>query len=323
MEKILITGITGQDGIFLTNNLINLNSNIQIIGTTRSNDSQLFKNRLLKLNNKNNKNISLINIDLSNKTEVFEMVNNFKPTSVYNLAGPSSVYGSIDNPKSSTHAIESIFDNLIESLIQNKNFCNFFQASSSEMFENKSNPAIDESTNFNPNSPYAKAKLKNHNKAIELAELYDWNIVSGIMFNHESEFRNKNYLTGKIINSAIEIKKGHKSKLEIGSLEYIRVWSFAGDVVEAMTVLLNNDARGSFVIGSGTGNSIELMAQIVFNYFGLSLNDHVEINSSLLRQGDPVVKVSNPSKILNEFGWKSKTNFEDLLIRCIEKRENI
>ena len=158
---------------------------------------------------------------------------------------------------------------------------------------------------------------------MKLTELYDWNIVSGIMFNHESEFRNKNYLTGKIINSAIEIKKGYKSKLEIGSLEYIRDWSFAGDIVEAMTLLLNNDARGSFVIGSGSGNSIEHMAQIVFDYFGLPLNDYIEINKSLLRQGDPIVKISNPLKILNKIGWKSKTNFEELLIRCIEKRENI
>ena len=323
MEKILITGITGQDGIFLSNYLINSNSNIQIVGTTRNNNSELFRTRLLKLNKENNNNITLLNIDLSNKNEVFEMVNDLKPTSIYNLAGPSSVYNSIKYPKESTHAIESIFNNLTEALIKNKNFCNFFQASSSEMFENKSNPLIDESTNFIPNSPYAEAKLKNHNKAIELGESYDWNIVSGIMFNHESEFRNKDYLTGKIINSAIEIKNGNKSKLEIGSLDYIRDWSFAGDIVEAMVVLLNNDARGSFVIGSGTGHSIEHMAQIVFEYFGLSLNDYIEINNSLLRQGDPIVKVSNPLKILNEYGWKSKTKFEDLLLRCIEKREVI
>ena len=321
MEKILITGITGQDGIFLSNYLINSKSNIQVVGTTRSNNNELFRTRLLKLNIKNNNNVSLLNIDLLNKNKVFELVNDLKPTSIYNLAGPSSVYKSIKNPKESTHAIENIFNNLTESLIKNKNFCNFFQASSSEMFENKSNPLIDESTNFNPNSPYAEAKLKNHNKAIELGKSYDWNIVSGIMFNHESEFRNKDYLTGKIINSAIEIKNGHKSRLEIGSLEYIRDWSFAGDIVEAMVVLLNNDARGSFVIGSGTGHSIERMVQIVFEYFGMSFYDYIEINNSLLRQGDPIVKVSKPLKILNEYGWKSKTKFEDLLIRCIEKRE--
>ena len=172
-----------------------------------------------------------------NKKEVLEFIQFVNPDYVYNLTGPSSVYESIKTPDESIKKITTIFNNLTESLIKSKNFCNFFQSSSSEMFGNTNESILNENSNFKPNSPYATAKLINHESVINLNKTYDWPIVSGIMFNHESEFRTDNYLFPKIINSAIKIYFKKDDVLEIGSLDYKRDWSYAKDIVEIVIQL--------------------------------------------------------------------------------------
>ena len=319
MENILITGISGQDGLFLTAKLLNENNKIKIFGTSR-NPSKIFFDKLNTLVGENKfSNVELIKIDLNNFSNVQELINKVEPCSVYNLSGPSSVYNSLKDSENTSRQILNIFDNLTEALIKNNQFPNFFQASSSEMFGNISSTFLDESSEFNPNSPYAVSKLENHYKALELNKNYNWPIKSGILFNHESEFRNKDYLIMKLISSAFKIQKGEIKYLELGSVSYIRDWSFAGDTINAIYEITNNGSLSHYVIGTGVEKSIEDMAKIVFSYFDLDLDNYLKINKSLLRKGDPVRVVSNPSKLKEELLWKPKLEFEDLIYRCIKK----
>ena len=137
------------------------------------------------------------------------------------------------------------------------------------------------------------------------------------MFNHESEFRDDNYLFMKIINTAISIYRNEKKQLTLGSLEYIRDWSFAGDVADAIYLIAFSHIPEDFVIGSGTGNSIEELIQIIFEELDLDYKKHIKINEKLLRDGDPEVIISDPSKLKDMLGWNPKLNFRDLVKRCL------
>ena len=317
MKKILITGITGQDGLFLTEKYLNENENHFVYGISRSNDLNLFYKKLNTLHVKSVENLKILNIDLNNRNQVFDLLKKINPQAVYNFSGPSSVYQSLDNKEGSISTIKNIFDNLTESLIKLENFCNFFQASSSEMFENVSNNAIDENTRMVPNSPYAIGKHENHKTVLKLSKEFNWNIVSGIMFNHESEFREDDYLIKKIINSADKISKKQMSSFQLGSPDYVRDWSFAGDVINAAFTLIKNNSKGSYVIGSGKGSKILDIVEIVFDSFNLNWENYLEINEDLLRKGDAKVKVSNPAKIKQDIGWETSMNFDKLIYRCI------
>ena len=185
-----------------------------------------------------------------NKKAVSKLIKDIGPDQIFNLSGPSSVYNSYLNPKKTDKTINEIFDNLIYGCIENKIYPNFFQASSSEMFAN-STQKLDESSAFDPKSPYATAKLNIHLKIPSLRENYNWKINSGIMFNHESEFRNDEYLIMKIINGALKIKNGNHEILTLGSLDLIRDWSYAKDVVEAVHCINHFSNGDDYVIGSG------------------------------------------------------------------------
>ena len=318
--KVLITGISGQDGIFLTNKLLESHNDIEIYGTSRDYNEKKFLANLESVSkNKDFSKVNVQNIDLLNSNSVENMVSEIKPDYLFNLSGPSSVYESLINPNIKKEIVQ-IFDNLINAGLRNNHFFKFFQASSSEMFNQHDSKRLNENSSFNPISPYAEGKLIVHEKIQTIKKEYSWLISSGIMFNHESEFRENNYLTSKIINTAFQIYKKREDKLIIGSLDYVRDWSFAGDIMEAASILTFNDAKGSYVLGSGVGKSIKDLVQIVFSYFNLDWDKYVVVDNSLLRSGDPKIKISDPSKILNEYGWKTKLSFEDLIERCIENK---
>ena len=149
---------------------------------------------------------------------------------------------------------------------------------------------------------------------------YEWEIYSGIMFNHESEYRKNNYLFMKIINTAIDISKGRGENLTLGSKEYIRDWSYAKDVSQAVFKITNYGKEGTYVIGSGREHKIIDIVENVFKYLKLNWEEHLYIDSSLLRNGDPARVVADPTKINNELNWKAETSFEEMLERCIEYR---
>ena len=320
MKKILITGITGQDGLFLTNHLINKYEKLKIVGTSRQDNHSIFYNNLLSLGVKNRADVSVYQIDLNDYNIAHNLISDFKPHYVYNLSGPSSVYESFSNVKNKK-LITNIFDNLTSALIKSNNFARFFQASSSEMFSPNCNEDLNENSEFLPNSPYALAKLDNHNKVISLNKKYDWNIYSGITFNHESEFRKQNYLIMKIITAAWKIKNNKGINLTIGSLDYTRDWSHAQDIVVAINLLTEKGASPDYVIGSGEGKKIKDILDYVFQKYNLDWTAFVQIDKNLLRDGDSKKIISDPRKIKNELNWETKITFEQMLDRCIDKIE--
>jgi len=316
--KILITGISGQDGIFLTKLIKEEYSNFNIIGTSRNLNSNQFLKKL-KINDlKENQLINIINLDLESEQEVSKFLSDFSPNMVFNLAGPSSVNESIKNPELE-YVITKIFDNLIQGLLESKNLCNFYQSSTSEMYGlNNKLKIYDETCKFVPNSPYASGKLSNHKKISSLRNKYDWNIYSGIMFNHESEYRKNEFLFMKVITTAYKIKNKNETTLKLGSLEYFRDWSYAKDIVEGILLLTQEGVEFDYVLGSGVGTSIENLVDIIFNLFDLDYKNYVEVENSILRINDPKVIISNPNKIYKELGWKTKHTLENFIEKVVK-----
>ena len=317
--KVLITGISGQDGIFLTNKLLESHKNITIYGTSRNyNEKKFLKNLKSVSNSENFSKVIIKNINLLDSNSVENMVDEIRPDLLFNLSGPSSVYESLKNPNIKKQ-IGKIFDNLINAGIKKNNFFKFFQASSSEMFNQHVNEKLNENSMFNPISPYAEGKLEVHKKIENIKKEYNWKISSGIMFNHESEFRQNDYLFMKIIKSAIEIKNNKKNNLIVGSLDLVRDWSFAGDFAEAIYLICLDGNGENYVMGSGVGRSINDLVRIIFEHFNLDPEEFIEVDSANLRPGDPLEIVSDPSKIKDELNWETSLGFEDLILRCIKK----
>ena len=323
LSKHLITGVTGQDGVFLTSAILNDNPNDLIFGLSRNKNHNIFldkvKNYLAIEESLNN--IKILDINLLNSVEVKNLILDITPKYIYNLTGPSSVYESLQEGSTAYNDIINIFNNLSSPLVESGLESNFFQASSSEMFDVSTSP-LNEISKLKARSPYAKAKLSVHKKVQELKVNSQLNISSGIMFNHESEFRADQYLIMKIINSIIKIKSGEIENFQVGSLELTRDWSYAKDVASAIYNMNKNDDSQDYVIGSGTGSSIKNILSIVFEYFDLDWQQYVLVNDSLLRPGDPLSIVSDPKKIQTELGWETNTTLEEMLIKCIEFKVN-
>ena len=318
MKKVLITGISGQDGIFLTSKLLN-KKKYRVFGVSRSSEEK-FIEKLSTLNHENFDNLKLYNINQFDQQSVDSMFDEVKPNIIFNLSGPSSVYNSLNDNNLSKNNIIKIFDNLINSSFKLDHFPKFFQASSSEMYGLNNKEILSENDEFSPNSPYAEGKYHIHKKIIEMNKNKGLDIKSGIMFNHESEFRSDDYLFMKIINFALNAKKGQT--LEVGSLKYIRDWSFASDIVDAMYDITLHGKSDIYCIGSGQGNTIEELASIIFEKCNLNYKEFIKENKDILRKNDPQTRICNPKKINDEFGWAPSISFEELVHRCINKKFN-
>ena len=316
MKNVLITGISGQDGIFLAHNFLKKEPETNIFGISRNTRGIIKKLKYLDLG-VNTNNLNLISGDLTDLNLCKNILNEVRFDEIYNLSGPSNVYESLNQPVETKNNIIKIFNNLTENIIKSGKLINFFQASSSEMYGNNGEKVLDEKSKFNPNSAYAEAKLINHKKILMYKNELNWNITSGIMFNHESEFRKNNFLFMKIINKALEIKKKNKGFLEVGSLDYKRDWSYAQDIVDAMYLINKNPKSGVYVIGSGSSYSIERIIDRVFNVLNLDYKNYIKVNPKLLRDGDPVEIFSNPQKLKNDYRWEPKYNLESFIKKII------
>ena len=249
----------------------------------------MFLNNLKKVNDKfEPQNIKLINLNLYNKDELKSFFSETTIDKIAHLSGSSSVYRSFTDPENYKKLIIDQFDNLATACIENNFQPTFFQAGSSEMFSSKAALPLSETSEMKPRSPYAEAKYTLHNKVIELRNDMNWNIKSGIMFNHESEFRANEFLIMKIINTVIDIKESNATELIIGSLDHSRDWSYAMDIAEAICLILFEDDPVDYVIGSGEGNTIRNLIEIVSNYFDIDYKSFTKVDENLLRDGDPL-----------------------------------
>ena len=324
MKNILITGINGQDGVILTSKLLNVSKDIKILGTSRTPDLSSFTNKLNIFNEpKNLDNLEIVDIDFFNTIELESLVKNFKPDIVFNLMGPSNVNQSIGQEDYYLKHIYLSFKCLVNQLSKIDKKIKFFQASSSEMYKESTTP-LNEQSLLLPRNPYAIAKYKVKN-SIDTNELNTKNLIflEGIMFNHDSELRTDNFLIMKIINNTINIYKKNIKKITVGSLDYIRDWSYAGDIMDAAIKMLELDSHQTFVIGSGKGTSIQKLLEITFSEFNFDWNKFVDVDKSLLRKNDPIKIVSDPSKIESKLGWATKHSIEEIIQKFIKYKMDL
>lgn len=268
MEKVaLITGIGGQDAAYLAKNL--LEKGFKVIGTSRrSSADNLFRLKSLGIENE----LEILSADVQEHARIQELVMNIKPTQFYNLAAQSFVADSFKSPIYTSLVNGTSVLNILESIRLFSPETRFYQASTSEMFGKVNEVPQTESTRFYPRSPYGVAKLYAHHITINYRESYDLFACSGILFNHESPLRGEDFVTKKIVRGLVEYSKNHENTLELGNLEAQRDWGFAGDYVEAMRLMLEQNEPDDFVICTGKTETIRNFCEIVAKILGIDLN---------------------------------------------------
>lgn len=326
MKKAIITGITGQDGAYLTELL--LNKDYKVYGTYRRTSSVNFW-RLKELGILNHPNLTLVEYDLTDPTTSIRMIDSIRPDEIYNLAAQSFVGVSFDQPllTSSITGLGAL--NILEAIRIIDPNIKFYQASTSEMFGHvQAIPQI-ESTPFYPRSPYGVAKLYAHWMTINYRESYDIFGSSGILFNHESPLRGLEFVTRKITDGAAKISLGMQECLELGNLDAKRDWGFAKDYVEGMHLILQHHKPETFVLATNRTESVRDFVRLAFKGVGIKLefkgaNENeiaidqstgktvVKVNPKYFRPAEVELLIGNPQKAKTELGWEPKTSLEEL-----------
>lgn len=318
MARALIIGVSGQDGAYLSQFL--LNKGYEVFGTSRDASSTHFTN-LSKLNvNHSVQKISMATNDLSSVLSVIEKVN---PDEIYNLAGQTSVGLSFIQPVEAMESIAFGTLNILEAIRLLDRPLRFYNAGSGECFGDTENIAVSEKSPFSPRSPYAVAKVAAYEMVKNYQESYGLFACTGILFNHESPLRANRFVTQKIVNSAYRISNHLEEKLLLGNLEIYRDWGWAPDYVEAMWLMLQQKEPQSFLISTGRTVSLKYFIQKVFAFYGLNWEDHLVIDSDLFRPSDIRYSNGNPQKAFDQLGWKATTDVESVVEKmCIAARES-
>lgn len=324
----LITGITGQDGSFLAEFL--LEKGYDVHGTIRR-SSVDFRERIAHLEGQSH--FHLHYADLSDSMSMIQVVNKVKPTEIYNLAAQSHVQVSFDSPEFTADVDATGVLRVLEAVRQCglTDSCRIYQASTSELYGKVEEVPQNEKTPFHPYSPYAVAKLYGFWIVKEYREAYNMYCCSGILFNHESERRGETFVTRKITLAAARIAQGKQDKLYLGNLSSLRDWGYAKDYVECMWLILQQDKPEDFVIATGVQHSVREFCYLAFKHVGIELEfvgegeDEkgidkatgrvlVEVSKDFYRPTDVVNLWGDPTKAKNELGWNpSKTSFEELV----------
>lgn len=324
----LITGITGQDGSFLAEFL--LEKGYEVHGTIRR-SSVDYRERIAHL--EGTPNFHLHYADLSDSMSIMQIIGKIRPTEVYNLAAQSHVQVSFDAPEFTADVDATGVLRVLEAVRQNGliEVCKIYQASTSELYGKVEEVPQNENTPFHPYSPYAVAKLYGYWIVKEYREAYNMFCCSGILFNHESERRGETFVTRKITLAAARIAQGKQDKLYLGNLSSLRDWGYAKDYVECMWLILQNKIPEDFVIATGEQHSVREFCQLAFRYAGIELEFRgkgleekgidkatgrviVEVSEDFYRPTDVVNLWGDPTKARKELGWNPmKTSFEELV----------
>ena len=333
MKKALITGITGQDGSYLAEFL--LEKGYDVHGTIRR-SSVDFRERIAHLEGKPH--FHLHYADLSDSMSILQVVNKVKPDEIYNLAAQSHVQVSFDSPEFTADVDATGVLRVLEAVRQCglTETCRIYQASTSELYGKVEEVPQNEKTPFHPYSPYAVAKLYGFWIVKEYREAYNMFCCSGILFNHESERRGETFVTRKITLAAARIAQGKQDKLYLGNLSSLRDWGYAKDYVECMWLILQHDKPEDFVIATGVQHSVRDFCYLAFKHVGIELEfvgegeDEkgidkatgkvlIEVSPDFYRPTDVVNLWGDPSKAVKELGWNpAKTSFEELVRIMVE-----
>jgi GDPmannose 4,6-dehydratase len=311
MKTALITGITGQDGSYLAEML--LKKGYKVVGVKRR-TSLISTDRIDNIFNDPDliMNFDLVYGNMNDSGCLHRLLIEHQPDEIYNLAAQSHVRVSFETPEETTEFVAMGTLRLLEAY---KNICpeaKFYQASSSEMFgDNPENPQS-EATRLMPASPYACAKVYAHNLCRNYRESYGLHISSGILFNHESPRRGETFVTRKITRAAARIKMGLQDDLLLGNLDAKRDWGFAGDYVEAMWLMTQQETPDDYVVATGETHTVKEFLQVVFDYAGLDVDKYVKIDERLFRPHEVPLLLGDATKAKEKLGWEPKVNFEGL-----------
>ncbi len=313
MTKALITGITGQDGSYLTELL--LEKGYEVYGLIRRsssfNTSRI--DHLYRDPHEKDVRLNLIYSDLSDGNSINIILNDIKPDEVYNLGAQSHVRVSFDQPvyTVNVNALGSL--RLLEAIRQMDRKPKFYQASSSEMFGKVAETPQTEKTPFHPRSPYGCSKLYSYWQTVNYREAYHLFACNGILFNHESPRRGETFVTRKITRAAARIKMGLQEKLYLGNLDAKRDWGFAGDYVEAIWLMLQQDIPDDYVIATGETHSVREFVELAFAFHDLDWREHVELDPRYLRPAEVDLLCGDASKARRVLQWEPRVRFTELV----------
>jgi GDPmannose 4,6-dehydratase len=307
----LITGITGQDGSYLAELL--LEKGYRVVGMTRRSSTATFE-RIQHIVEK----IDIVQGDLIDQASLVEALRDTRPNEVYNLAAQSFVPTSWNQPVLTGEVTALGMTRLLEAVRQVDPSIRIYQASSSEMFGKVIEVPQTENTPFYPRSPYGVAKTYAHYLTVNYRESYDMYAVSGICFNHESPRRGREFVTRKVSEHAARIKLGQLTQLRMGNLDANRDWGFAGDFVNAMYLMLQQDEPRDYVIATGTAHTVRELCDIAFRHVGLNYEDYVTIDPQFLRPAEVDHLLGDPTKIKAELGWEPKVSFEEMVAMMVD-----
>ncbi len=310
-KRALITGITGQDGSYLAEFL--LQKGYQVIGMICRSSTVNFE-RISHIQD----NLTLVSGDLLDQASMIDLLNEHRPVEVYNLAAQSFVQTSWAQPVFTGEVTALGVTRLLDAIRLVDPDIRFYQASTSEMFGKVVEIPQTEETPFYPRSPYGVAKVYGHWITVNYRESYHLFAVSGIAFNHESPRRGHEFVTRKIARSAARIKLGLDHQLALGNLESQRDWGFAPDYVEAMWLMLQQDQPEDFLLATGRTQTVGRFAELAFDAVGLDYRDYVVQDPRFLRPADVDLLVGNPEKARRILGWEARTTFEELVRIMVE-----
>jgi GDPmannose 4,6-dehydratase len=307
----LITGITGQDGSYLAELL--LEKGYRVVGMTRRSSSD-GTGRLTHLLGR----IELVQGDLLDQASLVSALQQAQPTEVYNLAAQSFVPTSWNQPVLTGEFTGLGVTRLLEAIRQVDTSIRYYQASSSEMFGKVREVPQTELTAFHPRSPYGVAKAYGHFLTVNYRESYDLFAVSGILFNHESPRRGLEFVTRKVTDGAARIALGMAATLPMGNLDAERDWGFAGDYVRAMWLMLQQETPSDFVVATGVAHSVRDLCRVAFARVGLDYEDHVTDDPSLYRPAEVDHLLGDAGKARTQLGWEPSTTFEQLIQMMVD-----
>ncbi|MBO7747814.1 GDP-mannose 4,6-dehydratase [Paenibacillus sp. MWE-103] len=311
MKRALITGVTGQDGSYLAEFL--LEKGYEVYGLRRRTSTPNFEN-VEHIKNK----IKWLSGDLNDLASLLEAVRLSDPDEVYNLAAQSFVAASWPQPIATAQMTALAVTNMLEAVRIIKPSARFYQASSSEMFGKVMETPQKETTPFYPRSPYGVAKVYGHWITTNYRESYNMFACSGILFNHESPRRGLEFVTRKVTDAAARIKLGLQNELRMGNLDALRDWGFAGDYVKAMWLMLQQNEPDDYVISTGEMHTVTELLEVAFGHVGLDYRDYIVIDPEFVRPAEVDLLLGDCSKAKERLGWKLEVSFKQLIEMMVD-----
>lgn len=312
-RRALITGVSGQDGAYLSKLLLDKGYEVFGLMPRRSTDCS-WRLEYLGVADK----VQMLQGDMNDLSSLIRAMEISQADEVYNLAAQSFVGSSWDQPVLTAHTTAIGVTNILEAVRIINRDARFYQASTSEMFGLIQDEIQNEDTPFYPRSPYGVAKLYGHWMTINYRESYDMHASSGILFNHESPLRGVEFVTRKVTDAVARIANGQQSELRLGNIDAKRDWGFAGDYVNAMWLMLQSNTPDDFVIATGVTSTVREMCQIAFSHVGLDYEEYVVIDPKFYRPAEVEVLIGNPEKAANKLGWKAEMNMKTLIESMVD-----